>query len=385
MKICGIICEYNPFHNGHLYHLQAARETSGADFVLCIMSGNFVQRGEAAALNKYTRARHAVRAGADAVIELPAVFSTSPAELFAKGAIKLLTAIPNLSQLCFGCESGASKNFLEAAEALDNEPAEVSREIKALMKRGAGYAKARAEAWQARFPDGFLLSPNNILGIEYARAVRSCGKKIDLIPVRRKGSGYSDETLCENFSSATAVRAALMRGEKEKIHKNVPSYVEEDLIQNGGSELEVLEKYALLRASAAELKGICDCREGLENALKRAAKSNTANIVSALTSKRYTASRLRRILLQNLLGISEKQIRACLASALYLNVLAIKKGNEALLSLLGQADYPLLVRAGDAEMLYGTAEKCYEIDRFADEIFALVKNLQPEKKQPFIE
>ena len=119
--------------------------------------------------------------------------------------------------------------------------------------------------------------------------------------------------------------------------------------------------------------------------MKRAAKNNTANIVSALTSKRYTASRLRRILLQNLLGISEKKIRACLASALYLNVLAVKKGNEALLSLLGQADYPLLVRAGDAEMLYGTAEKCYEIDRFADEIFALVKNLQPEKKQPFIE
>ena len=174
MKICGIICEYNPFHNGHLYHLQAARKTSGADFVLCIMSGNFVQRGEAAVLNKYTRARHAVRAGADAVIELPAVFSTSPAELFAKGAIKLLTAIPNLSQLCFGCESGDSENFLEAAEALDNEPAEVSREIKALMKRGVGYAKARAEVWRTRFPDGFLLSPNNILGIESARAVRCC-------------------------------------------------------------------------------------------------------------------------------------------------------------------------------------------------------------------
>lgn len=151
------------------------------------MSGNFVQRGEAAVLNKYTRARHAVRAGADAVIELPAVFSTSPAELFAKGAIKLLTAIPDLSQLCFGCESGASKNFLEAAEALDNEPAEVSREIKALMKRGARLRKSAGGSRQARFPDGFLLSPNNILGIEYARAVRSCGKKNRPYPRPTKG------------------------------------------------------------------------------------------------------------------------------------------------------------------------------------------------------
>ena len=132
MKICAIICEYNPFHNGHKYHIEQAKALSNADYVVCIMSGNFVQRGEAAIMEKHLRAKHALSNGADAVIELPVHFSTSNAELFAKGAIKLINAIPNVTHLCFGSESGTTEEFLSAAKILNNEPIEVSKKIKEL-------------------------------------------------------------------------------------------------------------------------------------------------------------------------------------------------------------------------------------------------------------
>ena len=165
MKICAIICEYNPFHNGHLYQLREAKRISGADALLCIMSGNFVQRGEAAIMDKFTRAKHAVQAGADVVIELPTLFATSNAELFAKGAIHLLSSIPDVSILCFGCENSNKETLIQTAEKLNNEPKDVSKKIKEYVGNGLSYAKARAKAWDGQIPLELLTSPNNILGI----------------------------------------------------------------------------------------------------------------------------------------------------------------------------------------------------------------------------
>ena len=198
MKICAIICEYNPFHNGHLYHLNEARERSGADAIVCVMSGNFVQRGEAAIMDKYTRARHAVLAGADAVIELPTVFATSNAELFAKGAIHLLSSIPNVESLCFGAENAEKTAFLLGARYLNNEPKEVSEKLKAEIEKGISYAKARAQAWAGFLPLDLLCSPNNILGLEYTKAILSNAADIEILPIKRKGGAYSDSTLQEN-------------------------------------------------------------------------------------------------------------------------------------------------------------------------------------------
>ena len=271
MKICAIICEYNPFHNGHLYHLGAAKQATGADFVVCIMSGNFVQRGEAAAMGKYARARHAVLAGADAVIELPVVFSTSSAEFFAQGAVKLSAAIPEVEALCFGAENGNEKDFFRAAELLESEPAKVSDDIRRRMKEGESYIKARAGAWaeatglepadsrERTFPLSLLTAPNNILGVEYARAIRSRQKTIRLFPIRRIGSGYSDETLRADYPSATALRAALERG--EKLSDGVPEYVRGDLPLTLENDLEALEKLALLQRSAEDIKSVLDCTE----------------------------------------------------------------------------------------------------------------------------
>ena len=395
MKICAIICEYNPFHNGHLYHLGAAKQSTGADFVVCIMSGNFVQRGEAAAMGKYARARHAVLAGADAVIELPVVFSTSSAEFFAQGAVKLSAAIPEVEALCFGAENGNEKDFFRAAELLESEPAKVSDDIRRRMKEGESYIKARAGAWaeatglepadsrERTFPLSLLTAPNNILGVEYARAIRSRQKTIRLFPIRRIGSGYSDETLRADYPSATALRAALERG--EKLSDGVPEYVRGDLPLTLENDLEALEKLALLQRSAEDIKSVLDCSEGLENALKRAAEENVKDIARALTSKRYTTSRLRRVLLQNLLGISEAFIRECFASPLYLRLLAVRKGREDVLSALGRSAYPLLSRSGDEQRLEGTARACAEKERFADEVFRIVRNLPPEVKNVAVE
>ena len=152
MKICAIICEYNPFHNGHLYQLNAAKERSGADAVVCIMSGNFVQRGEAAIADKYIRAKHAVLSGADAVIELPVAYATANAELFAKGAMRIISSIPAVTHLCFGAENADKAAFMQAAPILNNEPKEVSHTIKTLVKDGMSYAKARAQAFANLIP-----------------------------------------------------------------------------------------------------------------------------------------------------------------------------------------------------------------------------------------
>ena len=209
MKICAIICEYNPLHNGHLYHISEARARSGADAVVCVMSGNFVQRGESAVMDKYTRARHAVWAGADAVIELPTVFATSNAEIFAKGAVHIISSIPACNTLCFGAEIADKLAFKSAARYLLNEPAEVSAQIKTALSEGASYAKARAQAYAGFIPFDLLGSPNNILGLEYTKAILEKNAPIDILPIQRTGAGYLDTNLQENFSSASAIRNAI--------------------------------------------------------------------------------------------------------------------------------------------------------------------------------
>ena len=380
MKICAIICEYNPFHNGHLYQLEQARARSGADFILCIMSGDFVQRGESAIMQKHLRAKHAILAGADAVIELPTVFSTSNAELFAKGAIHILSAIPNVKTLCFGAEQAEKTAFLLGAKYLNDEPIEVSQKIKAGVANGESYAKARADAFAGFIPFDLLSSPNNILGLEYTRAILSTGADIEILPLQRIGGNYLDGTLHGNFSSATAIRKAVFGG--ENVVGNVPDFVLPDLKTVKVHDLETIEKYAFLTRSLAEIKSVCDCTEGLENALKRMALENGK--LDDLVCARYTASRLRRIALQNLLSIDETLIRNCLSSPLYLRVLAIKKDAQELLSLLSKSSFPLLIRAHDESVLSKTATKCLEKDMLAEKVYSLLNGDTNQARTLFI-
>lgn len=369
MKICAIICEYNPFHNGHLYQLCEAKRLSGADAVICVMSGNFVQRGEAAIMNKYVRAKHAVLAGADVVLELPTVFATSNAELFAKGGVYILNSIPDVKNICFGAENANKTAFVSAARYLNDEPKEVSEKIKAYTASGDSYAKARAKAWAGFIPLDLLSSPNNILGLEYTKALLSSNSHISILPIERVGQGYKADVVEENFSSATAIRAAIQNGADFK--NNLPEFVRQDLPEKLENSLDSLEKYAVLNASLEELKSICDCTEGLENAFKKAALSNES-LVSSLTSPRYTSARIRRIALQNLLKIDEKLIRECLQAPLYLRVLAANRESKEVLLALSKASFPVLTRGAEAQTLSGIAKRCYEKDSFAEQIHTLL-------------
>ncbi len=375
MKICAIICEYNPFHNGHLYQIRQAKLLSKADSILCVMSGNFVQRGEMAIMDKFTRAKHALLAGADVVIELPTPFATANAELFAKGAIHILSSIPNVQTLCFGAEIANKEDFLTAAKLLNNEPKEVSNKIKELTTRGMSYAKARANAWSGRIPNDFLSMPNNVLGVEYTRAILAKNADIDILPILRVGGGYKDTTLREEFASATAIRAGIENGEYFK--NFLPDFVVSDLPNDLKNSLEELEKYAILSRSTEEIKSICDCSEGLENAFKKAAVLPNP-LVDTLTSARYTSSRIRRIALQNLLQIDEKVIRNSLSSPLYLRILAVKKESDVL-STLGKATFPLILRAHDEDALKNHAKNCFERDIFAEKLYAILRKYATNK------
>ena len=382
MKICGIICEYNPFHNGHLHLIQQAKQKTNADAIVCIMSGNFVQRGEIAVMDKYTRAKHAVLAGADAVIELPTTFATSNAELFAKGAIHILSSIPDFSYLCFGAENANKEKLLSTAKLLLNEPEEVSQKIKEQLANGVSYAKARTLAWKEYIDEEYLSSPNNILAIEYTKALLAKNCNASLVPVQRVGGGYHDETLHDNYSSATAIRNAI-NCKNAEILRNLPDFVAQDLPTSTDNCLTELEKLALLNKPAQEIAKVCDCSEGLENSLKRCAEQNSPNFVEELTNARYTSSRIRRIALQTLLNITSEKIVEGLQNPLYIQLLGAKKDRIDVLSTLAKSEFPLLTKYTPPEHLPSAARTLYEIDLYADKLFAIAKHTQIKKGNIF--
>ena len=377
MNFCAVICEYNPFHNGHKHQLGEMKAATG-DKILCIMSGNFTQRGEAAVFDKYTRARHAVENGADVVIELPAAFAVCSAELFASGAVHILSSIPSVKTLAFGSESGTKESFLAAARALNSEDKEFKAALKEKMKDGTSYIRARNAVLLesgADVDEALLASPNNILGTEYCRALLAKKSDIEPLPLKRVGSGYADTDLEKNFSSAAALRAVLgEQGKKERkaLKGNLPASVFADVERYRALPFGEIALCALELAAAEEIALTPDCSEGLENKLKSLARSNPeyADMLKKAVSKRYTLARLRRILVQNLLKIKLKDVRAFLAAPLYCNVLAVKKdGAEETLSALAGA-FPTVVRKSDYSSLKKEALDCFNLDIRADALYS---------------
>ena len=314
-------------------------------------------------------------------MELPTVFATSNAELFAKGAVHILSEIPCITHLSFGAESPDVNTFLIAAKLLNDEPSDVSAKIKTLMQEGVGHAKAFATAWEDKIPADLLSSPNNILGVEYTKALLLKNTDIQILPIQRIGSDYNDTVLQEEFSSATAIRHAIQKG--EKTNNCLPDFVLNDLQPQSQKLLDVLEKHAILSTPLEEIKGVCDCTEGLEFAFKKAAELGEL-LENTLTSARYTSARIRRIALQNLLKIKENSIRESLCSPLYLHVLAAKKCRNDVLSALSESNAPLIIRAHDEEKLSATAKACFNLDIYAEKIYTLLNNGQPKEKRLFI-
>lgn len=323
MKNAVIICEFNPLHVGHKRLLDSARK-AGAENVFCVMSGSAVQRGELACLDKYTRAKHAVLAGADVVVELPAEYSLSAAPQFALGGVKAANLIKDAT-LFFGSECGDIAMLENAAKALSS--LEVNERIKALVKEGVGYPAAVASATGN---DLLSSSPNNVLGIEYLKAIIDTGKKISAHTIKRESA--PDDNAPKGYPTSSSLRKTALSGQMID-PCFVPSYVLEDIGKHpfdDNAYFSIL-KYCL---TAKDAEGIYDDAEGLSNRLRTAAASSVSfeDFCSAAASKRYTRARVRRLALNTVLNntFSHKELTDKPVS--FLNVLAVAKGKEDSLS-----------------------------------------------------
>ena len=227
MKNCAIIAEYNPLHLGHIKQISYVKEVLGAQNVIVIMSGNFTQRGEPSVMNKYKRAKHAILAGADMVIELPTVFATANAEIFAKGAIKILTALKNIDGICFGVESGEKEDYIALAHAMNNESKDYKKLLKQKLETGVSLAKAKYLALKelnGDYNEELINSPNNVLGLEYTKAIIEYNSKIEIFPMKREGY-HNDKTYKKGITSATSIRNMIKIDKTKKVKSSVPKFV----------------------------------------------------------------------------------------------------------------------------------------------------------------
>lgn len=376
MKICACVAEYNPFHLGHLKHLSYMKNELNAENVVVIMSGDFTQRGEIAALDKFTRAKHAVIAGADAVIELPTVFATANAEYFAKGAINVLSTLNVIDGLCFGVESGEKEDYLNLGGALNNESKEFKKALKAELEKGVSLAKAKFNALKSagdEFDEKLISSPNNILGVEYTKAILARGNKIDIFPMKRDGD-HNDVYFKKGITSARSIREIIKIAKFKRLKKSLPKYVYEDLTVYPYAFDKLCLSQVIL-SSAEDLGLISDCTEGLNNRIKALSNENRTidELVERVSTKRYTAARVRRILTANLLKINKDFLDDSLNSPLYAKVLAVNKDNKEILPLLKEnSSIPVITRKSDVGILKKTALKCFEKDVLANDIYNLI-------------
>lgn len=345
--VLGIIAEYNPFHNGHLYQIEQAKKITGAEYVVAVITGNFAQRGNTALVNKWTKAQMALENGVDIVLELPTIYSISSAENFAEGAIKILDSLKIVDTLCFGTETGDFAALNNIANILYNEPKEYVAILNHELGKGISYPKARENALMMYLNDikryaNILSGPNNILAIEYLKALKRLKSDMKPFSVERKKVYYNDERIVDEFASATAIRKLIATEEYDDLRKVMPknSYMLlKDKIQKGNYVIDLIkfEKeilYNLRKMTVKEIAELPDVSEGLENAIKNAADScnNLIDLVNIVKSKRYTQTRIQRILLYALLGITKKDMQNSKKVIPYARVLGFNTRGKEMLS-----------------------------------------------------
>lgn len=345
--VLGIIAEYNPFHNGHLYQIEQAKKITGAEYVVAIITGNFAQRGNTALVNKWTKAQMALENGVDIVLELPTIYSISSAENFAEGAIKILDSLKIVDTLCFGTETGDFAALNNIANILYNEPKEYVAILNHELGKGISYPKARENALMMYLNDikryaNILSGPNNILAIEYLKALKRLKSDMKPFSVERKKVYYNDERIVDEFASATAIRKLIATEQYDDLRKVMPknSYMLlKEEIQKGNYVIDLIkyEKeilYTLRKMTVREIAELPDVSEGLENAIKNAADScnNLIDLVNIVKSKRYTQTRIQRILLYALLGITKKDMQNSKKVIPYARVLGFNTRGKEMLS-----------------------------------------------------
>lgn len=320
MKSCGVVVEYNPLHNGHVYHLKKARELSGAEVTIAVMSGNFLQRGEPAIVDKWARTQMALAAGADLVIELPVAFSAQPADYFAKGAVSLLQAM-GCDAICFGSESGESKDYQELAYFLNQHALTIDQLFKKNKNQGQTYASQMDQVLRELMPNQpiSLSTPNNILGLAYARENLRYEKPMELYTTTRVGSDYHNEKLMEqNFSSATAIRkkmleSTLKKTTLEELKVSMPDISFERVTSTPLVSWEnywPYLKYQIEVQSLEELRTVYQMTEGIEYRLKEYVQEAESfeQFISLVKNKRVSWTRLQRLSVYILLQLKKEEM-----------------------------------------------------------------------------
>lgn len=362
MNVTGIIAEYNPFHNGHLYQIEEIKR-SGADYIIIVMSGDFLQRGTPAILDKWTRAHMALSAGADLVIELPAVFATASAQYFARGGVSVLDKLGVVNTLSFGCETADLSLLKECASYLWKEPASYRDKLQALLKEGCSFPKAREEALTSALGSeaaAFVSSPNNILALEYCIALLERNSSIQPMPILRKGSGYHEKDLSGScLPSATAIRGQLASDfSLKELQKHLPPSVASILKENheklllSEDSLSLLLKYKLLSKSNV-LDTYADVTPDLADKICKNLNQyqNISQFMDLLKSKDLTHTRINRALTHILLDITQDMYTDVKTNdyASYARVLGFHKRALPLLSEIGKhSSIPLITKLADA-------------------------------------
>lgn len=395
MKISGIIAEYNPFHNGHLYQINKVKE-NGADYVVIVISGNFLQRGTPAILDKWTRTRMALSCGADLVIELPAVFATASAQYFARGGVSILDKLGCVDTISFGCESDDIHMIQTLSSYLFKEPEAYKETLQKFIREGNSFPKAREMALRdCLSPEAaaFASSPNNILALEYCIALLERGSSMNILPIKREGNGYHDSKLQkEAFASATAIREILEKSInndnscsndsnlpfdlRDYIPNSVCSIINENttnyVTQNDFSSLL---HYKLLSECNTSLAKYADVSEDLSDKLRKNLRhfQTYDTFCELLKSKELTYSRINRALTHILLNITRKMYEDVKTDdyAGYARILGFRKEATPLLSEIGnKSTIPLISKLADASKILSDRELHYlEHDIFCSHVY----------------
>ncbi|QZY57106.1 nucleotidyltransferase [Crassaminicella profunda] len=390
MKVLGFITEYNPFHNGHKYHLEESIKKVNATHTIALMSGNFLQRGEPALTNKWIRAEMAVRAGIDLVIELPTIYACNSAEFFAYGGISLLNNLGIVDDISFGSEIGEISKLKQIAKILVKEPNLYKNYLKEFLSEGLSFPRAREKALGKYCSDEnlekILHSPNNILGIEYMKALIKCNSKMNPHTITRIKAPYSSTDILSNICSATAIRSYLSKNNYDlnKLKRVIPKnsfHVFKKSIENDFAPIyyhnfEKIILYKLRTMSKLELKKVFDVNEGLENRIKEIAVKTTdlQSLLQNLKTKRYTYTRLQRIFAHILLGITKEHILMFNASggSQYARILAFSsKGTEILKRLKKSSCIPILTNINKQVLDHSLAKEMLNFDILATDIYSL--------------
>ena len=389
-KVLGIVGEYNPFHNGHLYHLEESKKMTSSNYTVAIISGNFTQRGSTAIIDKWSRAEMAIKNGIDLVIELPVLYATSSAENFADGAIKILDSLKVFVYISFGAETSDIDILDNFADILYKEPLKYRSFLSHELKKGISFPKARENALLMylngnRKYINVMSSPNNILGIEYIKALKKHKSNIKPVSIARFETGYNDVTYSGNIASATAIRNIVKNGGFDALRKLLPNSSYSVLIDNIKQghivpDLSVFEKqiiYNLRSMYPEEITELAEVSEGLEHSYKNAADScNTLEeLLGKIKSKRYTSTRLQRILLYALLNITKKDIELSKKTMPYIRVLGLNKRGKFLISEIAKANPKLEIVTSVKKFVDKTTNKnmksMIEKDIWATDVYTL--------------